>query len=305
VVGFRFGCCFSYRKGTVIGMDGYDMLDNQPVVLVVMEIRHTSAGPVRPPAQMRIKNALAKDFPLLHEATLTTFKSVIGAQTDVSHEKAPKFMSRDRTSSVTFRGEAIVIETTRYPGYQRFRRWAAAALRARQEASPIDGAERVGLRYVNEIRVPEVGSNPADWASWVHPSLLGPVSLGEQLGLGLTAAQAQGLVLYGVAPDRGVVLRYGPREGYAIEQGDLKRPLPPPGPFFLIDLDSAWSAGDEVPEVEVEWLLDLCDELHRPVRGLFDALVTDKLRTEVFTNATPDAEPRPGRRAPGTRRNRR
>src|SRR5207248_11166895 len=116
-------------------------------------------------------------------------QSTIGGSSDVKYEKAPKYMSRDRTTAVTFRSEAIVVETTKYYGYERLRRVIALVLRARHDLEPIDGVERVGLRYVNEIRVPEVGSQPGAWEPWIDDSLLGPVPIGERLGL--TAMQMQ------------------------------------------------------------------------------------------------------------------
>jgi hypothetical protein len=47
----------------------------------------------------------------------------------------------------------------------------ADALRARAAVGGIDGVERVGLRYVDEIRVPDL--TPGDWAPWLDPTLIG------------------------------------------------------------------------------------------------------------------------------------
>lgn len=82
------------------------------------------------------------------------------------------------------------------------------------------------------------------------------------------------------------MLRYGPREGFAVEPGgDLKRSTPTPGPFFLMDIDSFWAPSEGVPEFAVTALLATCDELHAPVRTWFERLVTDRLRAEVFRHA--------------------
>ncbi len=63
---------------------------------------------------------------------------------------------------------------------------------------------------------------------------------------------------------------------------ELRRPLPPPGPLFKLDIDSYWQSDDEVPEFEKKGILAKTDELHEPVRGVFENLITDRLREEVL-----------------------
>jgi uncharacterized protein (TIGR04255 family) len=121
-------------------------------------------------------------------------------------------------------------------------------------------------------------------APWVHSSLLGPAPLGQELGL--AAVEWQAIMGFTPHPEREVVLRYGPREGFAVSPGGgLKRSTPPPGPFFMVDIDSFWTPGEGTPEFDVKMLLDTCDELHAPVRGLFESLITDRLREEVLCRA--------------------
>jgi len=201
---------------------------------------------------------------------------------DVRVEEFPRYFSRDNTVAVSVRAEAVVVETTRYVGWERLRAVAVEVLEARQDAGGVDGVERVGLRYIDEIRLP--GEPVHDWASWVDPTLLGPASIGEQLGF--TAAHWQGTTAFTSGPERTVVLRYGPRDGFAVDPaGDLKRSTPTPGPFFLLDIDSFWTPSDGVPEFDVKALLNTCDELHTPVGRLFERLITDRLREEVLRHA--------------------
>ena len=141
------------------------------------------------------------------------------------------------------------------------------------------GVERAGLRYINEVRVPTDGD--IDWAEWMHPSLLGPRSntkIEPPLG------QWQGVGIYGSQPGQMLVFRYGPREGFAIDpSSDLRRVRRTDGgPFFLIDIDSFWTPADAVPEYERDMLMAQCDELHEPIRTLFEGIITDRLRDEVF-----------------------
>lgn len=57
------------------------------------------------------------------------------------------------------------------------------------------------------------------------------------------------------------------------------------GPFFLIDIDSFWEPTQGVPGYDSDDLLSICNRVHEPVRGMFEALVTDRLRSEILRNA--------------------
>jgi hypothetical protein len=54
--------------------------------------------------------------------------------------------------------------------------------------------------------------------------------------------------------------------------------------------DSFWEADQEVPEFDPERILAIADELHRPARALFDSVVTEKLREEVFRRHREEVE---------------
>jgi uncharacterized protein (TIGR04255 family) len=151
-----------------------------------------------------------------------------------------------------------------------------------------DGVSRIGLRYIDEIRVPGVSADaPADWEDWLDASLLAPrlADMGQQ-DLGATAWD--GVAQYAVGENRSLNLRYGVRDGYAVPPGGpLRRKIaPPPGPFFVLDFDCSWTPTD-IPEFDTDVLLSTCDELRRPVRILFDLLTTDRLRDEVFMKESP------------------
>lgn len=258
-----------------------EVYPNAAVVLVAVEVRHSTAPPLSRSSIAKIKQHLSPELPLLRPTTFTTVETTLGGTTDVHTERATRYMSRDRTAAVTFRNEALVIETTRYGRYEQLRGLVALALNARQSVDPIDSVERLGLRYINEIRVPEAGSSAASWEPWVDKALLGPAPIGHAHGL--EATQLQGLVLFSKGEDKSLVLRYGLREGYAVDpSGDLKRSTPTPGPFFLLDIDSFWSATGALPEAQPETLLKLCDALNDPVRSLFEDIITERLRKEVL-----------------------
>jgi uncharacterized protein (TIGR04255 family) len=265
-------------------MEEREVYPNAPLVLVALEVRHPVADSLTHAQRLKIKQQLAAEAPIMRTGQLTQLTAVqtAGAPAvapEMRVEEFPRYFSRDNTTAVSVRAEAVVVESTRYSHWEQLRALAAKVLQARQEVGGIDGVERVGLRYINEVRVS--GGPAHDWAPWIDSTLLGPAMIGGQVGL--VADQWQGIAAFSPGPERTVVLRYGPREGFAVDPGgDLKRPTPTPGPFFLLDVDSFWTPGEGTPEFEVEKLLAICDELHTPVRRLFECLITEQLRKEVL-----------------------
>lgn len=260
-----------------------EVYPNAPVVLVALEIRHPPGDPLSPAQRNIIKRRLSQHTPVMRMGRLqqVTLVQAEGSApvSDVQSQDFPRYFSRDNTLAVSVRSDAVVVETTRYEHWERLRDVAAVILDVRQELGGVDGVERVGLRYIDEIRVPS--DSTLDWSEWVDSTLLGPAFVGDDVGL--TAIEWQGLAAFSPSADRTIVLRYGPREGFAVSPGgDLKRQTPSPGPFFLIDIDSFWLPSEATPEFESKALLAMCDELHSPVRKLFERFVTERLREEVF-----------------------
>jgi uncharacterized protein (TIGR04255 family) len=64
--------------------------------------------------------------------------------------------------------------------------------------------------------------------------------------------------------------------------GPLRRPGErPSGPYFLLDFDSFWQPS-RIPTWANDEVTQAADELRRPVRALFDELITAHLVSEVF-----------------------
>lgn len=190
-----------------------------------------------------------------------------------------RFASRDRRTAIVIRPGATIVETVDYKGWDDLRLTLKIALDVRAEVSEPSGYERVGLRYIDEVRVPDDG-DAIDWAAWIHPSLLGGQ---PHDGADLHLSDWQGMSTFQPTDGHTLVLRYGPRKGFAVEpSGPLKRSTSPTGPFFLLDIDSFWETSDSIPEFDPDELMTRCDNLHAPIRKLFEGLITDKLRKEVF-----------------------
>lgn len=262
---------------------------NPPLALTVLEIRYPDlADGGGFTATRSMKAAVREHLPLTESLTedqieLTAGAPVLATQT-IQRRVFPRFFTRDRTTALLVKENALVLQTTNYGGWEgSFRPLIEAVLGALEQAGPPDGVFRIGLRYIDEIRVPEIDSSPGEWTGYIHNSLLAAVDP-TFIPASLQPSGWQGVVQYRTAGDSTLTVRYGPQEGYAVDlQGAVRRNNPPAaGPYFLLDSDSFWYADDEVPPFETEGILERCNTLHAPIREFFGIATTDKLRNDVF-----------------------
>ncbi len=260
---------------------------NPPLALTVLEIRYPEMSEgIGRRAQQHMRDALQTWLPLIENITEDQVELAIGAPMPASVQRRtfPRFVTRDRTTALVVKEGALVLETTTYEGWEEnFRPMIAEVVRALEEVSPPDGVLRIGLRYIDEIRVPGIAEVPGDWRGYIDAHLLAAANP-DFIPASLQPAVWQGLVQYKTTSDSTLTVRYGPQNGHAVNpKGATRRKNPPDaGPFFLLDSDSFWQAEDEVPEFGADSIMERCDKLHGPTREFFRIAVTDKLRNEVF-----------------------
>jgi uncharacterized protein (TIGR04255 family) len=131
--------------------------------------------------------------------------------------------------------------------------------------------ERIGLRYVNEIRYPGADT-PAAWRPLIKPELLGPLSDDNIVPSVRTAYQELSLGI----PDGELTIRHG-----FVLQGTTvvlvpgaNPPSEPLGPFYLFDLDAFDAKGGEIDN---EMLDGLLRSYNKTVYSLFRWGLTERL----------------------------
>ncbi|MGO8683676.1 MAG: TIGR04255 family protein [Thermoleophilia bacterium] len=275
--------------------DTHEIYPNAPLALVAVEVRFPEAPNERPlpmPLQRSFRDLLGDEW-VIESHKIQQFEVALGpgapgAQA-VQETVVPRFTMRDRTLAVALTDSGVTVETTNYRHYPDFRTVLERVFSAAAELLQPDGVARVGMRYIDEIRVASIGRDrPADWRKWLDASLL-PPKLDEMVHADNDPAAWEGVARYSTGPERSLVLRYGTRQGYVVQpRGTLNRPsTPPPGPLFVLDFDSFWEPLD-IPEFNPANLAATCDDLRVPVRTLFDLVITDKLRREVFMEEPTD-----------------
>ncbi len=260
-------------------MNQSEVYPGAPIALVILEIRHPVASNLTLTDRIAVKEALSEYAPILRNVEVVEASFGVG---EPQTQRYPKFVSRDKHLNISFRADAVVIEATKYYGYDWLRKVVDAVLSARIDIAPVDGLERIGMRYVDEIRVAGDVASDIDWERWVSHDLLGPRAVSK--GLGMETQMSQGVTMFSMEEEgRSLALRYGALRGRAVESNeDLLRPSLNDGPFFLFDIDSSWASLDRIPEFEPQSILELVDQLHAPVRQLFELLVTNDYREEVL-----------------------
>lgn len=254
-------------------------------MLALIEVKHPQAPPLSRGELAGLKAALVKVLPLQSSEEQVQVQIAVGGGGAPPQRvrTVHRYLSRNRTVSANFTQDSFTVETTSYDGWQGFRETLALVAAALTDVAPVDGVQRIGLRYIDEIRVPTADGEVPDWSQWVRGDLVAP----SYPSLGLDPVQQQAVVQYRTdQPGETVTLRYGAVVGPPVV-GDVplaRPPAPPSGPFFLIDTDAAWEVvpGESVPELEVDFLLRTADRLHEPVKTLFESALTAKLIKEVL-----------------------
>lgn len=248
---------------------------NAPAALVACEIRYPAAEADIHQVQ-GFRASLHDTLPIAKTEEVQQIEAVVGSQPFLKKMNVTRLLTRDRTSSASIWPDRVVIETTEYPGYTEFRGLVEKVVSAVATSIAPSGIERVGFRFVDEVRPPQQPIG-LEWGEWVATELIGPASLGPDRG---TPVDWQGLARFHVQDEIEFVLRYGPREAPAVNpDGPLRRVRTILYPAcFVFDSDSFWTATEEIPEFDSVHILRLCDELHRPLADVFEQLTTDRLK---------------------------
>lgn len=191
-----------------------------------------------------------------------------------------RMLDRRRQLSIGVMPTALVVETTAYERFETFAEVIARALDALERSAQPAGAQRVGLRYVDEIRVPAV-EKLADWEDYVNPTLMPGLHI---IGDGYEPTRTETQVQFTLDERLRTVMRCGAMDGFVVDpNGILKVRRVESGMFFLLDLDSSWTADEsEIPPFSKEEVVEICSQLRVPIRAAFEASITDRLRDEVL-----------------------
>lgn len=196
-----------------------------------------------------------------------------------------RLVDRSQHRAVMVTPSRIAADTTTYSTFSEFAEFLGRVLDAVAAVAPGRACRRLGLRYVDEIRVAAAEpGNVEQWLDWVDDSLLPTVALRNRPGN--CRREIAGVVDDTDDDGFGVRFAWHTGVGHAVQPvGPLVVPNPsPPGPYLALDTDSYWTAqpGAEVLGLGDPALIDLVRKLHEPVQRYFEMTLTDRLRQEVL-----------------------
>jgi uncharacterized protein (TIGR04255 family) len=255
-----------------------EIFSRSPLALVAAEIRFTDAARLR---QQQTKDevtiALEDRFPFAEPLQQADVNLTPGAPPQVQHRAGVVLKNATSTETLTIMSESLTYETTAYTSFDELLEAVTAACDALAATKVKPAMRRVGLRYIDEVRVPEQIVDVRQWSKWIDRQLVGQLMVGPE---DYPATMTQSVSTFDLGEGRGLNFRCAAlNQGPVVVPQFLKRPAIESGPFFVLDFDGFhdFTDGEAVPlssDVVRETLL----AVHVPCGTAFQRSITDEAR---------------------------
>jgi uncharacterized protein (TIGR04255 family) len=229
-----------------------------------------------------VHSRLRDELPIREDVTNAL---VPGPDGELVPANGARFVDRGQHRAVIITPSRIASDTTQYSTFSEFEGFLSRVLDAVAAVAPGRACRRLGLRYVDEIRIPNAEpGNVEQWRGWVDDALFPAVALRDRADT--SKREIAGVVDDTSANGFGVRFTWHTGNGHAVQPvGPLIVPNPSPeGPYLALDTDSYWLAqpGMDVIGLGDPALLERVHQLHEPVQNYFEMTLTDRLRQEVL-----------------------
>jgi uncharacterized protein (TIGR04255 family) len=253
-----------------------EVFPNAPLVFVTAEIRLAYEPDIVSQAVRDSFAALVRKVLPVLEQEIEESEPLVDAEGKEFRESTPvlRASSLDRKTSVTLSVHTLRLETVLYDEFSNFKKLLEVAVQGLATVAPLARVTRCGLRYIDEIRVPDV-SESTDWVGWLSPAITGPLNLAPKYSV----TGMSGALVVTRDDDSRVFVRWGDILGTTVLSPDMKLDVERPdhGRFFVYDVDSAWEPGEAqlASDIDVQARFD---QLHEPVGVMFMSALTDKVK---------------------------
>lgn len=271
-----------------------------PLVFVAAEVRVPVAPRLSQAETAERLAATLPVLPLLRQEQRSRVEQTPGGL-NIQAEQGWRLTDRSSSTSLVVSPSSVVLETTRYPGFESFLDLLLGCCRAVADVAAPVGVERLGMRYVNEVRPPQPPAAFSEWGSWVSPTLVAAANDAEANVHAAPVAGAHDSQLqnfettltFSLPDTQALTCRMAALNGAGVVGNAplLRWENPAPGPFFVVDLDAFWPREPmrEVEEFDIDRLRVRAEHLHHHVKAAFAWAVTDAYRKEVLTSDEHDA----------------
>lgn len=255
--------------------------EQSPLVLTVCQVRYSPMLAVsHPPAVAPFQQAIMDQYPIAAQQQEQNVQIHVEGNPDLNQASiqsslgaiAWRFGDLDETWTVVLTPEFLTLETRVYRDFSDFADRMERLLGALDKTiHPVVGL-RIGLRYVNEIRLAE-----NEWRAAIRSDLLGPLAIpqfgavAKQSIQHLQFVEPNGIrvnMQHGLFPNGSVV---NPRPGEA----------PPDGPFYLLDFDVYQEFKPGSLSLKPRTVLGHVWQFHEVVSRLFRWSVTEDYTTTL------------------------
>lgn len=252
--------------GLVFPAPSTDRLERSPLELVVCQVRHERLSDASDAGKIfAVRDGLGGRYPFDEEAA--TINVNVSASpggivpTGSERQQGWNFKSADGAWTVVLMPDFFALETRAYTDWQDFSERLRAVVGQVDEILKPSVERRLGLRFIDRITDPKVGS-PQGWEGWIDDRLLGPV-LHSSFGPALKGLQQV------VQLDGGDNVEVLLRHGFTPEGAGEKQVWP-----YLLDHDCSRSGGRTF---SAEAVMESVEQLHDLALAIFQASITPKL----------------------------
>ncbi len=249
-----------------------------PLAIVTAEVRLNY--------EPRLSDAAARDqfaenvrdrFPVLERQTLNSFTvhEIGPPQLESVDQIRATSLDKKVTTALNQTSLSVSMAGSSYGEFEDFSSLVQFAAEALNEIVQSVVVQRIGLRFIDEIRVPSPPDSSDGWAPWINQALLAPVGA-------YAAADSQmlrGSVIYDSGEDHRVAFSWGELNGVGVVGSDLPfyQPDAEQTKMFLLDVDSAWEPASFVLLKDKDVKSALA-RLHDPIGEIFQWSITDTAR---------------------------
>lgn len=248
--------------------DEHEVYANAPLVLVTAQLSYAH--------EPRLNTADVRDVFAEEVRGVLPVLDVETIERDGDESiKQLRATNENRTISAAVSTQSLTVEATEYTHFDAFAALLTACFTGLERAVGSVYVERVGIRYVDEVRPPEIEST-RDWEEWISPDLVAPARLLPEM----PTAGLRGITVYGVGDRTVMVFQWGEVIGHSVVAPStvVRKRVPDTGRFFVLDADAFWSPESPI-SVPPTKLVDRFGELHAPVSAVFRASLTEKAKS--------------------------
>lgn len=251
-------------------------LSRSPLVYVVAQVRISAVIAIDkyiPEIQEQLRH---KGFPRFKQEQVRHLRLDFGAEPKFNIIERFEFQNKEQTTGLILASDFVALHASRYENFGKFEEMLSAGLEIIHKALQISLTERIGLRYVDLVRVHE-GESLGDY---LQPGLLGldPATLGARSSL--SRFEFVGLTEIGK-----LIVRCSTAQGEEFLPPDLEPTslrfgvTPEPNESrYLLDFDHS-SEGAEASDFSIKGVLDNMQQLHSNLDLAFRHAVTEQALT--------------------------